>query len=96
MDEDGEERATTAEIDVAALERRAGRLEARGAALVVLSGANVGREIRLEAAELTIGRDASCAVCLPDEGVSREHAQLTSTDGGAWAVEDLPSPKPRW
>lgn len=92
MDEDDEgERSITAEIDVASLEKQAGRLEVHGAAFIVLSGANVGREIRLDRADLTIGRDGSCGICLPDEGVSREHARLTLTDGRGWLVEDLGS-----
>ncbi len=91
MDPDEEHRTPTAEIDLASLEQQAGRLEVRGAAVVVLSGAQVGWEIRLEAPEVTFGREPSCGVCLPDEGVSRLHARVLLTDDGAWAIEDLGS-----
>ena len=87
----GEWRKPTAEIDVAALRQRARQLEVRGAAFVVLSGANSGQEIRLESSKVLVGRDPACGLCLPDEGVSWHHARVELADDGRWAIEDLGS-----
>jgi pSer/pThr/pTyr-binding forkhead associated (FHA) protein len=38
-----------------------------------------------------VGRDAGCAVVLPNTAVSRRHVKLTRKDGG-WFLEDLDSP----
>ena len=38
--------------------------------------------IKLEAAEVTIGRDPSCALCMPDERVSRRHAVIRASGDG--------------
>lgn len=43
-----------------------------------------------EEAQLTIGRDPSCGLCLDDPTVSRRHALLERTPGG-WVVRDLRS-----
>lgn len=65
--------------------------EPAGAALIVLSGANVGRFVPLEGDDLLVGRDASCDVALPDEGVSRSHARLTRLAEGRWEIADAGS-----
>jgi hypothetical protein len=38
-----------------------------------------------------IGRDAGCAVVLPNTAVSRRHAKLTRAEG-TWSIEDLETP----
>lgn len=38
-------------------------------------------------AQLSVGRDATCDVCLPVSGVSRQHAQLLRA-GAFWTLED--------
>jgi two-component system, cell cycle response regulator len=48
----------------------------RSAAMVVLSGAGIGKMFRLEAAEVVIGRASECDIWLDDESVSRQHAKL--------------------
>lgn len=42
------------------------------------------------APELTIGRDASSPICVPDPAVSRQHARVFAR-GGRWVIEDLGS-----
>jgi len=46
---------------------------------------------RLEGRMLFVGRDASCALVLPNSAVSRRHARLVQREGG-WLIEDLDSP----
>ncbi|MBN1771966.1 MAG: diguanylate cyclase [Deltaproteobacteria bacterium] len=84
----GDEEERTGEIDVASFQQSVGRLEVRGAVVVVLSGARMGSEIRLDGPEVTVGRDGACGVWLPDDGVSRVHARLCVADDGTWVVED--------
>jgi len=91
MDDDEEERTPTAEIDESALARHVRQMEQRRSALVVLSGAAVGRTIPLGADELVFGRDSSNPVCIPDEGVSRHHAALRPLPDGLWEFRDLGS-----
>jgi two-component system cell cycle response regulator len=58
-------------------------------ALIVMSGECVGVRISVQG-NLLIGRDADCALTLPDPGVSGRHALLEDR-GGAWAIVDLAS-----
>lgn len=57
--------------------------------LVVLTGGNIGRVVRLSA-NLVLGRSSKCKVHLDDEGVSRRHARISSQESG-YAIEDLDS-----
>ncbi len=41
--------------------------------------------------ELTIGRDASNLICVPEQAVSRQHARIYSRDGERWFLQDLGS-----
>jgi two-component system cell cycle response regulator len=58
--------------------------------LVRMDGSDVGQVTALEGQSLEVGRAAKCAVHLPFEGVSRQHASLTWKDGSYW-VEDSAS-----
>ena len=60
------------------------------ASLVVLAGPRVGSLIRLDSAELNIGRSLRAELCLDDDGVSRHHARIRRDDDAVW-VEDLES-----
>jgi diguanylate cyclase (GGDEF)-like protein len=46
------------------------------ASLIVLKGAEIGRDFRLRKKSMIIGRNTTADICLPDEGVSREHARI--------------------
>jgi len=60
-------------------------------ALVVVSGPLAGQTFPLERRELTIGRDPSCDIPLPNHTqVSRRHARLIP-DATGWRIEDLGS-----
>jgi two-component system, cell cycle response regulator len=86
-----EERVPTAEMDQSSIDMQLRKLESRRAILLVLGGAHVGRIVPLEAPELVFGRDAECDVCLPDDGISRRHAQVRARADGGWEVHDLGS-----
>ncbi|HEX7671491.1 MAG TPA: GGDEF domain-containing protein [Polyangiaceae bacterium] len=58
-------------------------------ALIVMSGERVGVRVSVQG-NFLIGRDADCALVLPDPGVSGHHALLEDR-GGAWALVDLGS-----
>jgi len=59
-----------------------------GPALVVRSGGGrAGETFRLGDARTRIGRSPDCEVFLDDVTVSRNHAQITESDG-TWSVED--------
>jgi two-component system cell cycle response regulator len=58
-------------------------------ALIVMSGERVGVRVSVQG-NFLIGRDADCALSLPDLGVSGHHALLEDR-GGAWALVDLES-----
>jgi pSer/pThr/pTyr-binding forkhead associated (FHA) protein len=59
-------------------------------ALITSSGAEPGKAWALDGPLLTIGRDAACAICLPDSSVSRRHAQIVHQASGFYA-QDLDS-----
>jgi len=64
--------------------------------LIVLAGSSVGRLVRLEPGEMTLGRGSECDIPLDDDGVSRTHARLTCTDEGLVTISDLGSTNGTW
>lgn len=88
---DDDEGRPTAELDAPTRERQVERMASRGAVLLVLSGANVGRVIRLDIESLTLGRDERCEACIPDEGISRKHSRVVFLDDRTWEPRDLGS-----
>ena len=46
------------------------------ASLIVLKGAEIGRDFRLRKKSMVIGRDTRADICLPNDKVSREHARI--------------------
>ncbi len=66
------------------------------AALVVLKGAEIGRDFRLRKNRMIIGRSTSADICLHDDGASREHAEVeyrgtTRGDDATFVLTDLGS-----
>ena len=62
----------------------------RQAYFIVISGNSIGQMFKLTGA-MVIGRSVDCAICLDDEGVSREHARVEADErGGVW-IADLGS-----
>jgi two-component system cell cycle response regulator len=74
--------------------------ERRHASLIVVQGAEIGREYRIRRVESILGRDEGVALRFPDERVSRQHVRITikrrfdgSTD---IVVKDLDSRNGTW
>lgn len=68
----------------------------RHAALVVLRGAEIGRDFRLRKNRMVIGRGETADIRLPDDGASREHACVDfrgagTADDTAFELTDLGS-----
>jgi diguanylate cyclase (GGDEF)-like protein len=62
--------------------------------VIVVEGPALGKQVRLEADELVIGRSESADISLDDKLLSREHAKLIATrhNGGTeYFIEDLGS-----
>ena len=55
--------------------------------LIVLVGGTVGEMFKLPDGEAVIGRSRRCDVCLPDDGVSREHAKILSIGDQVWLLD---------
>ena len=49
------------------------------------------KELQFVKGPVSIGRGTNNQVFLPDRGVSREHAVISSTNDGRWIIEDLDS-----
>ena len=47
--------------------------------------------MRFDKGPIYIGRQPQCQVFLPDQGVSRQHAVILTTEEGVWFVQDLES-----
>lgn len=58
--------------------------------LTVIAGVDAGRVVRIDDAEMVIGRASTCGLALPDPGVSRTHARLVREATG-FIIEDLKS-----
>lgn len=54
------------------------------------SGPTMGRRYPLTEPEVLVGRGENCTICIPDNSISRMHAQLHATDDG-YRVTDLGS-----
>lgn len=63
--------------------------DARRPSVVVMSGGSVGLRVRLTGS-VTLGRDPTCEVVVPDAGVSWRHARIEDR-GDSWALIDLGS-----
>ncbi|MGH2503291.1 MAG: FHA domain-containing protein, partial [Ktedonobacterales bacterium] len=95
--------ASTSEQDAERLEtRKTARAALDSAAfgrpalrLVALQGASAGASWPLSAAAITIGRDSSCGIVLPDTVISRVHAQVTRQPAG-YFIADLESSNGVW
>ena len=66
------------------------------ASLIVLKGAEIGRDFRLRRNSMVIGRSTTVDICLPDDGASREHARIDcegtgTNDGVTFTLTDLGS-----
>lgn len=55
-----------------------------------LSGSKAGKEILLQPGLVVLGRDDSCQISIPGNGVSKKHAQIT-VQGDSLLIEDLDS-----
>lgn len=62
----------------------------RPAYFIVLSGHSIGKMFKL-AGSMVMGRSVDCAICLDDEGVSREHARVEMDEQGRVWIADLGS-----
>ena len=68
------------------------KLVADGAVLLRAGAAGHTRERRYVGAfPLVMGRDASCQLALRDAGISRQHAEIVTTDEGGFAIRDCGS-----
>lgn len=59
----------------------------RSACVVALSGTRLGRIYTIEHAPIAVGRSPDCAVHLPEEGVSRRHAEVEWRGNEVWLVD---------
>jgi diguanylate cyclase (GGDEF)-like protein len=57
-------------------------LDKNHAALIVLKGAEIGRDFRLRGGSMVMGRDPSAQICLPDDRTSRQHARIDGRGAG--------------
>ena len=68
----------------------------RHASLIVLKGAEIGRDFRLRRNSMVIGRGTTADIGLPDDGASREHARIeyrgtNKNDNTTFVLTDLGS-----
>lgn len=78
------------------LTRDAQELTKSHASVIVLKGAEIGRDFRLRKNSMVVGRDTGADIRLPDDGASREHARIdyggTGEEHGAtFTLTDLGS-----
>jgi signal transduction histidine kinase len=59
--------------------------------LIVIKGADEGKQFELSGTVFSVGRDKSNTICLHDTEVSRRHAEFHPADGGGYRVLDIGS-----
>ena len=62
-------------------------MESVDSRVVVISGPSKGSIVRLTASQVSVGRDPSNHLCLPDRAVSRKHFSISATDAGFHLVD---------
>ena len=72
------------------------QLRKNHASLIVLQGAELGRDFRLRKRTMIIGRSLEADIRLPDDGASRRHARIDRTwngraGGSSFVITDLDS-----
>lgn len=85
--------------DTAIVPHGAARIPSRTDACLVCiapSGPTLGRRYAVGQAPVAIGRDATCAIVIPDGGVSRNHARIELGTDGRFHIEDLNSTNGTW
>ena len=75
------------QADVTTLQKDEHPLRHNGFRLLVLTGELRGREIDVLSETITVGKSRSCDVILPDESVSRVHAEIRR-EGEAYRLRD--------
>ena len=73
-----------------------GGLDKSHASLIVLKGAEIGRDFRLRKQSMVIGRSTGADICLPDDKASRQHARIDyqgtgKNDPATFTLTDLGS-----
>lgn len=58
--------------------------------LIVLNGPLMNQRVSVDPAPMLIGRDPACHICVPDEEMAREHAQIEHREDGLY-ITDLGS-----
>lgn len=81
----------TRRVGLDEIQKIARELKTHQAALLAIAGAAVGEVFTVESVPLEIGRGRECAICLPDENVSRQHARLEKDKRGRLIIVDLGS-----
>ncbi len=67
-------------------------LDSRSASLMVISGSSAGKMFRVEENRpMVIGRAKECEICLPEEGISRNHARVERDSHGNVIIIDMGS-----
>lgn len=86
---DGQAGATGSEPETRKTAGISGAFNASGPTLALVwgAGATAASVWTLKAPVTTIGRDASCGITLPDDSVSRVHAQITRQPKGYFVVD---------
>jgi two-component system, cell cycle response regulator len=83
---------TTSIIDARMLQEALGsKSDARSACFIFLTGSQAGRMCKITSHGEVIGRSVGATICVPDDGVSREHARISAANDGSVLLEDLGS-----
>ncbi|MHB2021209.1 MAG: GGDEF domain-containing protein [Candidatus Xenobia bacterium] len=61
------------------------------ACLVIITGPDAGQSYRLGDQRFVVGRAGDAQITLPDQGVSRHHAEIRRSEDGSFVVRDLDS-----
>jgi diguanylate cyclase (GGDEF)-like protein len=81
----------TLQLEAPTLADRLRENPGRQAALVVIAGLDMGGTIPLDRPVTVLGRDPGCHGVIPDDGISRRHAEVIREEDGGYAVVDLGS-----
>jgi diguanylate cyclase (GGDEF)-like protein len=81
----------TATISLDMLTAALAQTKHRSACFIVIAGREAGKMFTLEGPSAVIGRTPDAAICVPDVGVSRQHAGIARLPNGSVELRDLGS-----
>lgn len=87
----GSDKTAVLSGDQETLRKEMAKAKEQEACLIIIRGSPQGHRYFITQGEMTIGRDPTADISVPDQSISRKHARVTKASGGKVILTDLGS-----